>query len=113
GGTAELAVGGGLQAGLALHGDRPGDRLVLGGPQLGRVDAAGREVIPGGEQLRRAEQAADVVGAERRCAAHTGHRGAARPRASMSAWPMAGERGAVVWGASGTPWEDSERLQPG
>ena len=45
------------------------------------------EIVARREHLRRAEQTADMVGTERRCATHSGHRGAARPRASMPGGP--------------------------
>ena len=45
---------------------RIADRPVLGGAQLGRSDAACLMVGPRLEQFRRAQQAADMVGAERR-----------------------------------------------
>ena len=61
----ELAVGRRAQADLGLHRHHLADRLVLGGAQLLGGEPAGRVVGPRGQQLRRAQQAADVVGAER------------------------------------------------
>src|SRR3712207_5915408 len=65
-GAAELAVGGGAQADVPLEPDDVGDRLVLDAAQLGRVDLPRRGPGPGVEQALRAQEAADVVGAERR-----------------------------------------------
>ena len=65
-GPAELAVGD------AAHPERldlahgGGDGLVLDGAQLGRGDGAGGAGGAGLVHGRRAQQAADVVGAERR-----------------------------------------------
>ena len=73
--AAELAVGRRLQADVLLHRDHLGDGRVLDGPQLRR-----RRCVPAAKSSRaasssrRAEQAADVVGAERRCATHRDHR---------------------------------------
>ena len=50
--------------------------VVLDRAQLGRVDPPRGEVVARGEQVRRAEQAADVVGAERRCRARRHQAGA-------------------------------------
>ncbi|MCZ7562963.1 MAG: hypothetical protein M5U08_03415 [Burkholderiales bacterium] len=62
----ELAVGDGAEAGALLERDRLADGGVLGRPQIGGgalplLGAAARL-----EQPRRAQQAADVVGAKRR-----------------------------------------------
>ena len=65
GGAAELAVGGRLEADLLLHRDRAGDLLVLDRRQVSRGDPARGEVVTGLQQPLGAEQAADVVGAER------------------------------------------------
>jgi len=46
--------------------------------QLVGVDGPGGQVVSGGQQPGRAEQAANVVGAERRCTTHRGHRGGRR-----------------------------------
>ena len=88
GGPAEFPVGGGLQADLLLHAHRLADLLILDRAQLGGRDLACGEVVAGLEQPRRAQQAADVVGAERG-AGPTGHgkpfsisRGDERARAS-------------------------------
>jgi hypothetical protein len=67
--TPELAVGRRLQADVLLLADDVTDRLVLDAAQLVVVDAAGGVVRARLHQLRRPEQAADVVGAEGgRCA---------------------------------------------
>ena len=63
--AAELAVGDVLQADVLLQRDDVADRRVLDRAQLVVVDAAGRVVLAGLEQLGRAQQAADVVGPER------------------------------------------------
>ena len=42
-----------------------GDLLVLDRPQVSRRDPAGREVVARPQQSLRAQQAADVIGAER------------------------------------------------
>ncbi|GAB3304380.1 hypothetical protein GCM10027451_10030 [Geodermatophilus aquaeductus] len=77
-GPAELAVGGGAQPDVTLQPDDVGDRLVLGTAQLGVVDLPGGVAGAGLEQRRGTQQAADVVGAERR-AGGIGH--AREPRA--------------------------------
>ncbi len=74
--AAELAVGRGLQPDLLLQTDGVADGRVLDGTQLGRVDPARGEVVARREQVRRAEQAADVIGAERRRRALTHQAGA-------------------------------------
>src|SRR6202042_57036 len=64
--AAELPVGRGLEPDLALHPDDVQDRRV---PALGELpgrDLADRELLTGLEYLLRAQQAADVVGAEGR-----------------------------------------------
>ena len=68
----KLAVGGALQADVALEGDRIADRVVLDGTQLSRVDAARLVVGPGSPHSLGPQQAADVVGAKRRAGAQ-GH----------------------------------------
>jgi hypothetical protein len=68
--AAELAIGRRLEADLFLHRDHVLDGRVLDFPQPGGVDLAGSELGAGTEQEGRAEQAADVVGAERRRGAH-------------------------------------------
>jgi hypothetical protein len=62
----ELAVGDRAQAAVALERDDVADRRVLGLPQAVGAERARREPLARREQLRRAQQAADVVGAERR-----------------------------------------------
>ena len=66
GGPPELAVGGRLQAHLLLHPYRPDDLVILDRAQVSGRDPARGEIIAGLMQPGRAEQAADVVGAERR-----------------------------------------------
>ena len=62
-----------LQAGLLLHPDHAGDLLVLDRPQVRGRDPARGEVIAGLQQPVRAQQAAHVIGTERR-AGPPGHR---------------------------------------
>ena len=76
GGSPELAVRHGTETDILLQAHRVADGLVLDRAQFGRVDPSLREVVARGEQVRRAEQAADVVGAERRCRALTHQAGA-------------------------------------
>jgi hypothetical protein len=64
--AAQLAVGSGLQADLALHPDDVPDRRVLDLRKLLCRDLACGELVTGLEYLLRAQQAADVVGAEGR-----------------------------------------------
>jgi hypothetical protein len=66
GGAAELAVGRRAEADLLLPADGLADRVVLDAAQLGGVDPPGGEVVARLQQLRRPQQAADVVGPERR-----------------------------------------------
>jgi hypothetical protein len=63
---AELPVGGVLQADVVLQLDRAADRVVLGRAERVGVDRPGLEVGAGLGQRGRAQEAADVVGAERR-----------------------------------------------
>ena len=63
--AAELPVGRRAQADVLLHLDDVRDRLVLYPAELGVVDLAGGVPGAGVEQVLRAEQTADVVGAER------------------------------------------------
>ena len=65
GGAAELAVGRRTQPDLLLLAHGLPDRVVLDPTELGGVDPAGCVIVARLQQLRRAEQAADVVGAER------------------------------------------------
>ena len=92
GGAAELPVGGRLQAHLLLHPHRLGDLHVLDGPQVSRRDPAGGEVVAGLVQARRAQQAANVVGAERRA----GSAGHGATSLSMSAQHLA-DQANPVW----------------
>src|SRR4029079_9287167 len=94
--AAELAVGRRAQPDVLLAADHRADRLVLDAPQLGRVDAVLGEVRAGLEQLRRAQQAADVVGPEggpRSCGHGSllalGVRARFYPAARLTAWPSA------------------------
>ena len=64
--TPELAVGRGAQARVALQRHDVADRRVLDLPQPVVVELAGLVPGAGVEQRRRSEQAADVVGTERR-----------------------------------------------
>ena len=64
--TAELAVGGRLQTDLLLHRDDVADRRVLDRPQLVGVIWPAACCSRAASSARRAQQAADVVGAERR-----------------------------------------------
>jgi hypothetical protein len=73
GGAAELAVGRGAQPDVGLHPDDVGDGSVLNGTQLRRVDLSDREARPGGVQVRRPQEAPDVVGAKRRAIGHGHH----------------------------------------
>ena len=67
GGAAKLAVGDGFQADVLLELHDLADGLVLRGLELVGLDTTVREVLPRLEESLRAQQAADVVGAERRC----------------------------------------------
>jgi hypothetical protein len=67
GAAAHLAVADALEADIALQRDRVADRPILGGAQLGGREATGLMLGTRLEQLRRAQQAADVIGAKRRC----------------------------------------------
>jgi hypothetical protein len=60
-----LAVGRRAEADLLLLADDLGDRLVFDPAELDCVDPAGGEVFARLQQSSGAEQAADVVGAER------------------------------------------------
>jgi hypothetical protein len=64
-----------LQADVLLQADDVADRVVLDLAQPIGGDATGREVRASLQQLRRPEQAADVVGAERRTCARRGRVG--------------------------------------
>ena len=73
-GAAEFPICRAAQSGLRLSGDDALDRGILSGAQLGGGDFAAR--TPGSRILQggRAEQAADVIGAERWCCAcHIGN----------------------------------------
>ena len=74
-GAPELPVGRHAQAQVLLQGDDVADRVVLDGPQAGGVDPAGGEVVTGLHQRPRAQQAADVLGPERRLGAGVHGRG--------------------------------------
>ena len=64
GGAPELAVRRRRQADVLLHADDRTDRVVFGRTELGLVDASRCPLLACGEEGRRAEEAADVVGAE-------------------------------------------------
>ena len=66
GAAAELAVGHPLEADLLLHPDHIADRRILDAAQLLGREAAGRMLGARLQQFRRAQQAPDMVGAERR-----------------------------------------------
>ena len=65
-GAAELAVGDPLEADLLLPPDHLADALVLDGAQRRRVDLVGEELLPRLAQGGGTQEAADVIGAERR-----------------------------------------------
>ena len=88
-----------LQADVLLQLHDVADRLVLDGAQLGVVELAGRVVGARLEQPRRAQQAADVVGPERRGVTHA-HTGAI-PRQCGSVIRCTGERQLRLGGESG------------
>ena len=69
GGAAELAVGGRLQADLVLQADNVADGLVLDLAQGRIVDGAGGVLLARPVQGGGPQQAADVVGPERRTGA--------------------------------------------
>jgi hypothetical protein len=60
---AELAVGRRPQSDVLLHLHDVADRVVLDGAQRLVVDPPRGVVVPGLQQFRRAQEAADVVGA--------------------------------------------------
>jgi hypothetical protein len=64
--AAELPIRDGAQAGVLLQPHDVTDGVVLDAAQLVRVHLAGREALPCLQQLGRAQEAADVVGAEGR-----------------------------------------------
>jgi hypothetical protein len=67
--AAQLAVGGRAQADVLLHAHDVTDGSVLGRAQLAVVDAPRRMVLTDAQQRGRPQEAADVVGAKRRCVA--------------------------------------------
>jgi hypothetical protein len=71
-GAAELAVRDRLQADFSLHPHDLADGVVLDGAEVPVGEAAGGVLLAGLQQLRRPQEAADVVGAERRLVAE-GH----------------------------------------
>ena len=64
--AAELAVGDALQADVFLHLHDSADRVVLDRLQLRGAHAAVLVLVTRAQQLFRAQQAADVIGPERR-----------------------------------------------
>jgi hypothetical protein len=72
--AAELAVGCRLEPGLTLEAHDLADRLVFGRAETRGVEPARRVLRARLEQLGRTEQAADMIGAERRCRS-LGHSG--------------------------------------
>jgi hypothetical protein len=69
-GPAELAVGDALQAHIAVEPHDLGDRAVFHFAQLGGADLAAGLLLECFEQVGRAEETADMVGAEGRGLAH-------------------------------------------
>ena len=65
----KFAVGDGRKADVLLHLHDLGDRAVLDGAELRRRDLAARLLLARLEQILRAQEAADVIGAKRRCRA--------------------------------------------
>ena len=84
-GAAELAVGDAVQADLLLHVDRVADAAVLDLAQARGRDLAGRGIGARLRQLGRAQQAADMVGAERRRRGHAFSPSVAAARSSVPA----------------------------
>ena len=81
---AELAVGGRLQADVLLHAHDVADGVVLDGPQLVGATADRRRARSrASQQALGAQQAADVIGAERRTR-DRGHRAGERTVAPVS-----------------------------
>ena len=66
GAAPELAVGDDLQPDVLLQLDDVADRVVLDRGQPFAVELAGGVLLPRAQQFRRAQQAADMLGAERR-----------------------------------------------
>ena len=73
--AAELAVGHRAEPEILLQRHDIGDRRVLDLAQRGGVERAGLPLLAGGEKLGRAQQAADVIGAEQRFLRGSAHRG--------------------------------------
>jgi hypothetical protein len=70
--TSKLAVGNDAQARFFLRSDRVADRGVFDRPQVRRIDLPASVPIPGRVKLVRAQEAADVIRAEKRLrAGHT------------------------------------------
>jgi hypothetical protein len=70
--AAHLAVGDPAQPERRLAPHRRGDRLVLDGAQFRRGEPPRLMLLPRLQQLRRAQQAADMIGAERRAVHQNG-----------------------------------------
>ena len=68
GAAAEFSVGHDLEADLLLHGEDVADALILQFAELGVADLPGGMAAEGLPQRGGAQQAADVIGAERRSA---------------------------------------------
>ena len=68
--ASEFAVGDPVEPDLFLHADDVGDRRVFDGAECRLADLSSLAALSRGEQLRRPQEAADVVGAERRLGAH-------------------------------------------
>jgi hypothetical protein len=62
----ELAVGDALEPDVFLQADDIGDRGVFDGAERRLPDLAFLATLARGQQLRRAQEASDVIGAERR-----------------------------------------------
>ena len=67
----KLTVGDALQTEVLLESHDVADRRILDGTQLGAVDGAASMTLARLEQRRRAQEAADVIGAERGRAANS------------------------------------------
>jgi hypothetical protein len=65
----ELAVGDALKPDVFLQPDDVGDRRVFDGAQRRLADLTLLATLACGQQLRRTQEAADVIGAERRLGA--------------------------------------------
>jgi hypothetical protein len=72
-GSAEFTIGDALQANILLECDNLGDCAILNRPELLGVDLTTRLLFTGIEQVFRAQEATDMIGAKRRrCASAHG-----------------------------------------